>query len=68
MMLLIYDKRNLYYARNWKNRDQLDNFETKFMDTLENSLNLAIDYCAAALNWVINQAGDFECKDINDMA
>ncbi|MBD3211285.1 MAG: hypothetical protein GF311_01660 [Candidatus Lokiarchaeota archaeon] len=37
--------------------------EYKFFKTLEHSLNLAIDCCAAALNWVINQVSTFYCRD-----
>ncbi|MFO7796438.1 MAG: hypothetical protein ACQERB_08585 [Promethearchaeati archaeon] len=37
--------------------------ERESFPTLEHVSSFAIDYCAAALNWVIDRVQDLECND-----
>jgi len=70
----------LYLGNNWlnlKNAERNDEWRDhwpendfpvkyKFFKTLENNLNLAIDCCAGALNWVMKKVPEFECNTMND--
>jgi hypothetical protein len=39
-----------------------DNDRTRYFDTIEHNLNMAVYYCAAALNFVLNYAGYTDCN------